>query len=214
MADRKFSLSNYPLAWPEGWQRTKSSAIKSARFTRNGGTPSIMEGLNRVLRELEKMYVKRDDILVSTNVPTRLDGMPRSDQREPLDRGVAVYWRTSQNAPMRCMAIDMYNRVADNLCAVAATLEAMRAIERHGGAQVQERSFRGFTALPQNTGARPWREVLGLTEWVHRLPPKEAVEASWRRLALERHPDRQGGSHEAMAELNQARAEALKEIDG
>ena len=40
------------------------------------------------------------------------------------------------------MAIDAYTRTADNLAAVAATLEAMRAIERHGGAQILERAAR------------------------------------------------------------------------
>jgi hypothetical protein len=36
---------------------------------------------------------------------------------------------------------------------------------------------------------------------------------TWRDLAGKRHPDA-GGSHDAMAELNAARAEALKEIKG
>ncbi len=207
MADRKFSLSSYPLCWPEGWARSRSQ--RDGRFLRNKQMPSIMEGLNRVLRELTAMGVSREDVLISTNVPTRLDGMPRSDQREPNDRGVAVYWRTSQNAPMKCMAIDIYNRVADNLCAVAATLEAMRAIERHGGKQVQERSFRGFTALTDGT-QKSWREVLGIPPGAP-VVSRDTVESAFRSLARSRHPD-SGGSDALMAELNLAREAALKEV--
>lgn len=64
---------------------------------------------------------------------TNIDGFPRSGQSEPSDGGVAVYWLTS-TGETKCIAIDRYDRVADNLAAVAATLDAMRAIERHGGA--------------------------------------------------------------------------------
>jgi hypothetical protein len=207
-SDRKFSLSNYPLCWPEGWKRTPNHQIRSAKFLRNKQFPSVMEGLNRVLRQLNSMGIGRNDVLVSTNVPTRLDGMPRSDQREPEDRGAAVYWRKAQDAPMQCIAVDIYNRVGDNLCAIAATLEALRAIERHGGAQVQERSFRGFAALPASTSARPWRDVFGVGM---SNPTKDLIEAQFRSLLRVRHPDA-GGSHEEMAELNIAREQALAEI--
>ncbi|KVD37855.1 hypothetical protein WJ41_22830 [Burkholderia ubonensis] len=63
-----------------------------------------------------------------------------------MSAGVAVYWETRAGA-RRVMAIDQYTRVADNLAAVAATLDAMRAIERHGGARILERAFTGFAAL-------------------------------------------------------------------
>jgi hypothetical protein len=204
--DRKFSLSNYPLCWPEGWARIPSYKRKAATFSRYGDRLTIQAGLQRVLQQLELMGVRKDDILVSTNVPTRLDGLPRSDQRKPDDPGVAVYWRKKQDAPMQTMAIDIYNEVADNLGAVAATLAALRAIERHGGAQVQERSFRGFQALPG--GQRPWREVLDIT---YPNVTREAIETQFKSLARVRHPD-SGGSDSAMAELNVAREQALREV--
>lgn len=200
------ALSNYPLSWPDGWARVPSYKRKSATFSRYGDRLTIQSGLNRVLQQLELMGIRKDDILVSTNVPTRLDGLPRSDQRKPSDPGVAVYWRKKQDAPMQCMAIDIYDEVADNLGAVAATLAALRAIERHGGAQVQERSFRGFTALPG--GQRSWREVMDIPAG---FVTKEVVEERFRCLARKLHPD-VGGSESAMAELNVAREEALKEI--
>jgi hypothetical protein len=204
--NRKFSLTNYPLVWPEGWARVASYARKNGHFKRDRRGVSVMDGIQRILAQLASMKISRDDVLISSNVPTRLDGLPRSDQREPADSGVAVYWRKSQNAPMQCMAVDIYRSVADNLAAVAATLEAMRAIERHGGAQVQERTFRGFAALPAKTD-RNWWDVLKVQPNASRVN----IESQFKILSFARHPDR-GGSNEAMSELNRARTEALAEV--
>lgn len=211
MTERAFKLQQYPLTWPDGWTRSQAHQRKQGHFKMMGSRASVNAGVNRVLDELRRMNVKGDDVLISTNVPTRLDGTPRSDQREPADPGAAVYWRKKQDSPMQCIAVDIYQKVADNLCAIAATLEALRAIERHGGAQVQERSFRGFAALPSSTSRRPWREVFGVISQVS--PDRGWIEDRFRILMKKAHPDA-GGTHEAMAELNQARAEALKEIGG
>jgi hypothetical protein len=211
-------INAFPLCWPEGWKRTPGYSRKRAAFgrvetQRQGDVSwkknkqlSVMDAVQRVLAELERMGIRRDDVIISTNVPTRLDGLPRSDSANPSDPGAAAYFRKSQNAPMRCMAIDRYDRVADNLAAIATTLEAMRTIERHGGAEILDRAFTGFAALPQNTG-RPWRDVLA-------LPPvcnMDRVEQRYRELAMNAHPDR-GGSEAAMQELNAARDQARAEL--
>jgi hypothetical protein len=206
--DRRFSLSNYPLSWPEGWHRTAINNRKNNPFKTGKRPTSVLDGVGRVVTELERMQISRDDVLISTNIPTRIDGFPRSDQAEPSDPGVAVYWRKGQDAQMQCMAIDIYGTVAGNLAAIAASLEALRAIERHGGAQVQERTFRGFAALPAST-SRPWRDVFGV---IMSKPTVELVEAQFKSLMKVRHPDAPTGSNSAMAELNQARKEALAEI--
>ena len=98
---------------------------------------------------MQRLGVHQDDVVVSTNLQTRLDGLPRSNQARPGDPGVCVYWKPAKS-PMRCMAVDRYDEVQDNLAAVAATLEAMRSIERHGGAAILDRAFTGFAA---KTGA-------------------------------------------------------------
>jgi hypothetical protein len=128
-----------------------------------------------------------NDIVVSTNVALRLDGWPRSDQGEPGDRGAAVYWREKLGA-MRCMAIDRYDRVADNLAAIAATLEAMRAIERHGGAEILDRAFTGFAALAGPESATPWHVVLGVPAHAS----TEHVRENYRKARSLFHPDRGG----------------------
>ena len=139
------AIEAYPLTWPQGWPRKKSRQRRRAKFSTSGRVLSVMDGIQRVLLELERLGVKRDDLVISTDIPTRLDGLPRSD-RSVADPGVAVYWRKGKDT--RCMAVDRYDRVADNLAAIAATLEAMRAIERHGGAEILDRAFTGFVALP------------------------------------------------------------------
>lgn len=168
----------YPLAWPTGWPRKTDSQRADARFGRqqrstvnytNGTSASwshkkaltVSDGVKRVLDELRRLGARPGCTVISTNVVLRQDGLPRSGQREPGDSGVAVYWHDLTGAP-RVMAIDQYRAVADNLAAVAATLEAMRAIERHGGAQILERAFTGFTALPAPAAPGSWRELIGL----------------------------------------------------
>lgn len=192
-------IQAYPLQWPPGWDRIGSWNRKHAKFLNAKRELSVMDGIQRVLTELERLRVKRDDLVISTNIETRLDGLPRSD-RIPADPGVAVYWRQGKNT--RCMAIDRYSRVADNLAAIAATLEAMRAIERHGGAEILDRAFTGFVALP---ALDQWFTILGVSANATRAE----IDTAYRRLAAIHHPDR-GGDGQAMARVNAARGEGLK----
>ena len=188
------AIEAYPLTWPQGWPRKNPHQRSRAKFSTSGRVLSVMDGIQRVLLELERLGVKRDDLVISTDIPTRLDGLPRSD-RSVADPGVAVYWRKGKDT--RCMAIDRYDRVADNLAAIAATLEAMRAIERHGGAEILDRAFTGFVALPAPV---QWWQVLGVAE----NATGEEIDAAWRRLAARHHPDR-GGDNAQMARINAAR---------
>lgn len=208
----------YPLSWPEGWPR--SPQRKAARFSKSdwragyGSSSyrvqrelSIADATKRVLEELQRLGVPYGEWIISTNLELRLDGLPRSGQAAPADPGVAVYWQRPGET-MKVMAIDIYDRAADNLAAVAATLNAMRAIERHGGAQILERAFTGFTALPPPGTSRPWWEVLGMADPALRRS-RDAILDAYRMQAKKAHPDA-GGSDAAMAEINAARDEALR----
>jgi hypothetical protein len=95
----------------------------------------------------------------------------------------------------------VYDRAADNLAAIAASLEAMRAIERHGGAQILSRVFTGFDALPAPKSC--W-------EILHILPTndRETIERAYRVRAMKTHPDA-GGTAAAFAELTEAKERAL-----
>lgn len=196
------TIPAFPLSWPTGWKRCPAGDRTRARFGKqrreyssytqpNGersswitrGEVTIAEGVNRIRAELSRMGIDDNDLVISTNLQLRLDGLPRSGQRDPDDPGVAVYWtdRYDRTQPPKCMAIDRYDRVADNLAAVAATLEAMRAIERHGGAEILNRAFAGFAALP-GPAQESWRDVLDAGD----------PEGSYRRLRAQHHPDRGG----------------------
>jgi hypothetical protein len=157
------AIDAYPLAWPAGWPRTKAADRRYSRF--NTKEPVYRDGVQawkrttdvtvagataRVLTELAHFGAERGDVVISTNIELRRDGLPRSDRRPPDDPGVAVYWERDRG-DRECMAIDLYTSVAGNLAAVAATIDAMRAIERHGGAQILKRAFQGFKALPSST---------------------------------------------------------------
>ncbi len=59
--------------------------------------------------------------------------------------------------------------------------------------------------------SQDWQVVLELQDLL--LPARGDIEGAYRRLARVRHPDL-GGTAEAMAELSQARAEALAWLEG
>lgn len=194
----EMSITAYPLAWPTGWKRTKPADRTRAKFGKasraragggwdHGRPLTIAEATTRVREQLQRMSIDDDDLVISTDLKLRRDGFPRSDQRDPEDPGAAVYWETS--AGQRCMAIDRYDRVADNLAAIAATLDAMRAIERHGGASILDRAFTGFTALPAPmAGGEPWYIVLDVDP--DDMP--EVIERAYRYARSAHHPDRGG----------------------
>lgn len=198
MSERK----SFPLCWPDGWKRNQSR--KLGHFKTANQWISVHDATRRVLEQFRLMGISSDDLIISTNVPLRIDGMPRSD-KEPGDPGVAIYWQTKKSG-MRCIATDRYQHVADNIAAIAATLEAMRAIERHGGAQILERAFLGFAALPERAG-RHWREVLG----IEGAATSDVVQSRYRALVKIHHPD-VGGTDERFQEITQARDAALLEL--
>ena len=166
---------------------------------------SVADSVGRLLGELRRMGIPDWNVIISTNVPLRLDGMPRSD-KEPGDPGAAVYWKKSDKQAMRCMAIDRYTRVADNLAAISATLEAFRTVERHGGGVILERAFLGFAALPERA-TQHWREVLG----IQGSASAQLVEDRFRALAQVHHPDK-GGDRNKFEEIVQARDAARLEL--
>jgi hypothetical protein len=208
--------TSYPLCWPKGWKRTtyrtrakfgkESKTFVEGKYQYSGRSfLSVAESLSRVQRELDAISVTNP--LVSSNLFLRIDGLPRSGQAEPSDPGVAIYWTRSGKS--QCLAIDRYDRVADNLAAIAATLEAMRAINRHGGREILDRAFLGFAQLPA-TSESSWRSALGILEG-EKLT-ESLVQQKYRDLAKLVHSDLTGGTDIRMVELNLARDAALAEL--
>lgn len=184
-------LEAYPLTWPTDQGRTPSHQRERGRFE-----VGFARARDELLAELGRMGAK--EIIISSNVPLRRDGLPYSDAREPPDPGVAVYFTHGKRQLV--IACDSYVTVRANLRAVGATVEALRTIQRHGATSLLERAFTGFTALPPKGGTeRPWWEVLG----VIRGADDGEIKAAYRRLAAEHHPDR-GGDSDKMAAVNRA----------
>lgn len=198
------AITAFPLSWPVSWKRTPDNDRRRAKFNTSTSRNSygfrgkrevtITEAIERVLDELRGFGVSRENAIISTNLDVRLDGLPRSGQRAPTDPGAAVYWTRNASERQRCMAIDQYDRVADNLAAIAATLSAMRAIERHGGAEILDRAFEGFAALPAagQTSAVGWWNVLNIA----RDADEADLKASFRTLARKHHPDLGGDAEQ------------------
>lgn len=189
----------YPLQWPEGKPRTPPHKRMPARFSSAGRELSVAEANTRLYDEARRLGLRT--FVLSTNVELKADGWPRSGARNPDDPGAAFYF-TLKGRP-HCLPCDRWNRVADNIAAIAKHIEATRAIERYGVGDLAAQ-FTGFLALPPSK--RPWRDVLG--KGINTLAQAEAV---YRQLARERHPD-QGGSDAMMAELNVAIANARLEL--
>lgn len=193
-------ITAYPLCWPHGQARTPQNRQKRAPF--NIGAD---KALNELVREI-KMLGGRD-VIISSNVPVRKDGLPYADAARRIisDPGVAVYF-SYKGAP-RCFACDKWDMPKDNVRAIGKTIEALRGIARWGSGDMMDRAFSGYTALPApGPRRRAWYQVLGV------LPsaPFDEIKAAYRDRARTFHPDN-GGSHEQMAEINAAFDEACLE---
>jgi len=192
----------YPLAWPVGWERTASWQRKGAPYQ-----VSFARARDELMRSIR--LLGGTDVVISSNVPLRRDGLPYANVAEPRDAGVAVYW--TQKRKPRVMACDCWSKVRDNLRAIGLAIDGLRAVERSGASQILERAFTGFAALPADAGAvgvPHWRDVL---EYGNSPPTREAIDRHYRILAQDAHPDK-GGSNERMVELNRAREQALREV--
>ena len=190
---------SYPLTWPDGWPRTNKWATKSSKFK----TKSFAVARDMLMDELRRFGAR--DIILSTNVPLRLDGLPYSGYRQPEDKGVAIFF-TLKGKKM-VFACDLWNKIEDNLYAIANTIDALRGIARWGSSELLERAFTGFTALPPaHSTKKHWSDVLGVS--------KEATVAytyeRFRTLLQANHPDR-GGDTNRMAEINRAYDEFKQE---
>lgn len=206
------TTSAYPLQWPATRQRTKAprdgafnKKINNGRYIETKNL-SVSDALSRLQHEVDRLGARQ--YVLSSNLETRLDGLPRSGQAEPKDSGVALYFHIGDKP--HCLPCDTYNRVADNIAAIAKHIEATRAIERYGVATISE-MFSGFVALPPPGAKLSWREVLGFAP--QQFPTKSVLETAFRAAARRAHPDA-GGTDAQMEEVLSARAEAYKELGG
>lgn len=193
----------YPLDWPDGWERTKYA--EHSRFRNHSITGACTE-LHRELELLGATY-----IVVSSNAKYKKDGYLYSNQPYIDDEGVAVYFQRDDKP--QCIPCDRWACIEDNIWAIAKTIAALRGTERWGAKTILDAAFSGFQALPPpedgivESGVahvKPWWDVLG----VDRTANEEMVRGARNRLARKYHPDNgTDPSHDKMAQVNTAYAE-------
>ncbi len=194
-------VTNFPLSWPAMRPRTPYTKRRRALFRKGNKTwLSVADGCGRVLDELRLLGVSQ--AVISTNIRPTLSGIPRSGESMPADPGAAVYF-TRKDRPY-CLACDRWDRVADNLAAIAAEIAANRGRERWGVVTLEE-AFEGFAALPEKP---QWWQVLGLA--TPNITPDQ-LRKWFHELARTNHPDR-GGDPSKMADQSAAYEEGLEAL--
>ncbi|GMG90269.1 hypothetical protein SGO26_09435 [Cupriavidus metallidurans] len=190
----------YPLQWPSGRSRTAPYRRGSAAFQ-----TTFALARDNLVAEVRRLGGR--NLVISTNVPLRQDGLPYANFRKVDDEGVAVYF--TLDGQQLSFACDRWNRVEHNMHAIVKTIDALRGITRWGTGDMMRAAFTGFTALPSPGTVRTWRETIGVPAGERDLA---AVRAAYRRRAQAAHPDRPGGSHDEMAQLTAAMRQAEQEL--
>jgi hypothetical protein len=182
-------MEAYPLHWPVGRPRTQRS--ERSRF--DVGAAQARDDLLNEVRLLGG-----GNMVISTNIPLRNDGLPYAKYhgKEPEDTGVAVYF-SYKGQPM-CFSCDRWDKVRDNMRAIQKTIAAMRGIVRWGTGDMVQQTFTGF-ALLEAPKKHLWYEVLKC--YCDASP--EDVKLSYRTMLKATHPDH-GGSAEAFQEVQEA----------
>ena len=196
-----------PLAWPEGWPRTKFTSLIDGRHKFSKGTLDARRAilLSEAKQSLQDAVNRLGctSVVVSCDLPLSLRGNawvtsgPRSQ-----DAGVAISFMRG-GKPLQ-MARDAFYRIEDNMRSLALALEHLSGVERHGGNVIMERAFSGFVALPApGKPKRPWHVVFGLVPGV---ADKETIGALYRVKAKNVRDDAE------LTELNVARDDALASL--
>lgn len=177
----------YPLDWPVGWPRT--SKPKPSRFGDWNKKPTVNASRQKLENEIRLMGGK--DMIISSNIKLRLDGLPRSGQKDPEDSGIAVYF--VRNGEMVVLACDTYDRCGCNLWSIAKTIEAMRGIDRWGCSELLNRAFSGFKAIGEtsSTSEYYWYDIL-------EVDPNctiEELKTAYKAKAKIHHPDLGGDTN-------------------
>lgn len=192
----------YPVAWPNGRPRT---IVRKEALWRDQGRRINFDVAVQRLKYQVSMLTKAGhswrvlEQTLSTNFELRMDGRPRRDRGAPADPGAAFFFEL--DGQPHVLACDQWTTVADNIAAIAAHIEALRGQERWGVADLRQ-AFAGHVALP---APEQWWQVLK----VGATATAAQINAAYRELARDAHPDR-GGTTDRMARLNAARDAGLQ----
>ncbi len=170
---------------------------------------TLGQARDHLVHELDLLGAK--GVVISSDIPTRRDGLPMASAAEPKDPGVAIYFERMVAGEWRpfVLACDAFRKVHWNMRAVGLTVGALRSIQRYGATEMLEQAFTGFAALPPAGRLTPWWEVLG----VEPNADEATIRKAYRELAAIHHPDK-GGDIVRMSEINVAFHLAMKPHGG
>lgn len=194
-------MEAYPLQWPVGYERT-AIPERHPSFRRH---TSFAYERDELLDELRRLKAK--EVVISSNIPVRQDGMPKADylRRSITDVGVAVYFK--KDGEDTVLACDAWDSCEHNVRALTKTIEDLRGLARNRTSEILKRAFVGLKQLPEQAESLTrWWETLK----IDRRAPIEAITEQYRSLARQHHPDQGGDSHQ-WALLSESYALAKKE---
>ena len=189
----------------EKWPGTPRTSRRYAHFRK-----SYMAQLNALEYELRHLGAR--DIVIQAgfrSADIRNDGWPRSGAR-PMQPGVIVSFRNRKGEAFG-FPCDTYTDFEDNLYAIALSLEALRAVDRHGVTQRAEQ-YQGWKRLeaPEHEAAKDQEWAYGFLAALNGIEPaalhgnRAALDIAYRAAAKKTHPDT-GGNVDAFQTLQEAR---------
>jgi hypothetical protein len=195
----------------EVWPRAFTKTRKVSQFRADW-----VDTLAKLKYEIDRLQGR--SVVIQTAIPERQirqDGMPFL-QAQAAHPGVIVSFQ-SLHGPLS-YPCDTYLEWKDNVRAIALSLEALRAVDRHGVTQGGEQ-YVGFKALPQGAGntesdeaekaARLLCTATGKTfSGTHVsavMRDRKSLDTAYQEATRRVHPDA-GGDNQAMADVNKAYA--------
>ncbi len=197
--------------WPG--ERTPNHRRKNAQF--RSTYAATLDLLEDELRHLgAKEIVIQAPFLLDQ---IRNDGWPKSSA-SPYDVAVVLSFETKSG--VLAFPCDRFTSFADNVRAIALSLQALRAVDRYGVTRRAEQ-YSGWKQLPPPSDqpfANKTEAAAFLSAQVYGDPGKAARiltdrefrEAAYRSAASRMHPDSPGGSHDLFVVLQAAK----KRLDG
>jgi hypothetical protein len=197
------TIDAFPLQWPHHVPRTPAG-------WRGAGSFMVTPGKATSDLVAEVARSGGTNLILSSNVPLRRDGLPYANTREPDDPGVAAYF--TRKGQQVCIPCDTYDRHWKNVRAIGLSIKDMRGPEMRGCAAITDAAYTGFLALPAPSAAPQgpsWWQVLN----VPRNTIEDEINAAYRSktrglMAIEGDAARD----QALKALNVARDEGLAEL--
>lgn len=189
------AIRAYPLQWPIGRPREHGRERATFKVTMGRSVQDI---------QAEIRMLGGSNLVISTNMPVRSDGLPYAAKRIIFDAGAAAYFTYKGRSV--CFACDRWDTLEANLRAVSLTINALRGIARWGTGDMVAAAINAFTALP---APECWWQVLGLKD---PSATRAEIESAHRALIMKHHPDRDGGDTDLAARINRARDQGLEAL--